>query len=1250
MPGNHKSELKKAAKACLKYERAFKSEHGRKPTQAEIKNDAAVYKIYKHHAWLKKSAKIMASAKRKRGLESGVKDSGRKRRKTKRGVHNISLSSIQRPVAPPPSERRNKNSKNSFPGMDRDRSGRGMNRTGKTLSPTRKQKQAPKNPDDTKGKPVQPTPTAPLSLETCTPLVVKVPEGVDVTPRNQTRPAHRPLTTGGRDSIMMSSRKRPVIPHWQQQKKAAQEPDSDEDLNEMLEDNADDNEMQEEDSDDDDQNAILRQMENDDRAEQQENVPPKDDDPAPNDEPISRLTKALNSARDKDGFHMPKPRAKRGKAAMSARMGTRTKSGPRKMGKSARKNASVSQNFVRLERGKGCSYSARRNRSKGQSGRKRTVKKHKLDKFGNPIQTRAYKWQQKKEMAEKANDNLYTELLDEKPKQMGESDDEDTPIMPANYGGGNRSMSTPKAGPRGELPPTTPLAPPTPYGVPPTPANGATIDRSAMTVHSYEGLSDEDLEAKMYEALKANFKHSDFRPGQKKTVMKILRGEPTLLILPTGGGKSLTFQLPAVMLGGLTLVITPLISLMKDQAESLPDAVTGAVWNSAHAKEDNWQTIVALREGRIQVLFISPERLFSASFQRVITRLSYPVTFACVDEAHCVSEWSHNFRPAYLRIQGVLKDIFHVKRVLALTATATQLTTTSVMKSLGLPKENLVRVTKSRDNLHLTISRENNNMRALLSMITSPRFKKLEGGFIVYVSYIREATSLVTNIRTKIPKTHAYHGKLPPDQRAKIQDDFMANKIKVVVATIAFGMGLDKQDVSAVIHYNCPRTFEHYVQEVGRAGRDGNPAECHCFFREKHLVKMRSLIYSDGLDQAQIRDVLALIFGSKSRPGQAGDFVGVARDKIGARWDVGPAIIGTLLSRLEIDHDVVKVHPDLHDKVKIGFCERNGDKKCGEAFKTFAKMLEMLNPRGGYYFPRVTQWATWCGVEIVDIQRDIMDLKRRRLITVKWDDRSYCVKLLKGQAEVDRDDLVRKLSKYFHDTEALALEKVNAIAQAMKATSCDTYHEAENDTKNSERLHELVEGYFKCQNSAEFVQQLDSMCDEADRMGDTEISEKHFMYKELRSDASAFVCQHREIPARAIARIFHGMSSPQYPYRNYCKNPFWEKHLNFPFKQLLSVVRRVRAPLMSKLIASGTRRKIKEDVVEMDESDRKTEEERAAYAQANDPRTGRKRKSKKGPSFLDFISDENKVRATEAAEVERKAKIDDEARKATLED
>ena len=338
--------------------------------------------------------------------------------------------------------------------------------------------------------------------------------------------------------------------------------------------------------------------------------------------------------------------------------------------------------------------------------------------------------------------------------------------------------------------------------------------------------------------LKKYFGYQDFRPGQEEIISQIQSGSDILAVMPTGAGKSICYQIPALLFSGLTLVISPLISLMKDQVDALRESgIPCAFLNSSLSEAEYRDVMRAAAYGMFKLLYIAPERLEAPGFSQMIQTL--PVSMVAVDEAHCVSQWGHDFRPSYVKIAEMVAQLPERPIVAAFTATATEQVREDIIKLLGLQNPYITVSSFDRPNLFFGVERPQRHR--LDSLLAALNRHKNESG-IIYCATRKTTEKVCATLRSRGISAGFYHGGLSASERDRVQEDFVYDRIQVMVATNAFGMGIDKPNVRFVFHFNMPKNMESYYQEAGRAGRDGDPAECILFFSQQDILTNKMLL------------------------------------------------------------------------------------------------------------------------------------------------------------------------------------------------------------------------------------------------------------------------------------------------------------------------------------------------------------------------------------------------------------------------
>ncbi|MFG6655881.1 ATP-dependent DNA helicase RecQ [Scandinavium sp. M-37] len=347
------------------------------------------------------------------------------------------------------------------------------------------------------------------------------------------------------------------------------------------------------------------------------------------------------------------------------------------------------------------------------------------------------------------------------------------------------------------------------------------------------------------QVLQETFGYQQFRPGQETIIDTVLEGRDCLVVMPTGGGKSLCYQVPALVLEGLTVVVSPLISLMKDQVDQLlANGVAAGCLNSAQSREQQQEVLAGCRSGTIRLLYIAPERLMMDNFIDQISQ--WPLSMVAVDEAHCISQWGHDFRPEYAAL-GQLRQRLPTVPFIALTATADDTTRSDIVRLLGLNDPFIQISSFDRPNIRYMLMEKFKPLDQLMRYVQDQRGKS----GIIYCNSRAKVEDTAARLQSKGISAGAYHAGLENSVRADVQERFQRDDLQIVVATVAFGMGINKPNVRFVVHFDIPRNIESYYQETGRAGRDGLPAEAMLFYDPADMAWLRKCLEEKPAGQLQ---------------------------------------------------------------------------------------------------------------------------------------------------------------------------------------------------------------------------------------------------------------------------------------------------------------------------------------------------------------------------------------------------------------
>ena len=698
------------------------------------------------------------------------------------------------------------------------------------------------------------------------------------------------------------------------------------------------------------------------------------------------------------------------------------------------------------------------------------------------------------------------------------------------------------------------------------------LDTAMRSIEFGHALRNSTESEVVREHLKDIFGFAGLRDGQLRIIKRILEGKSTLAIMPTGHGKSLLYQIPALVLETKApiIVVSPLLALMKDQMSKLPKVIKHGILCSGQPSSEAFDTLDKIRSNKIKVVFISPERLYSKVFIKAFQSIGEAPPFVCIDEAHCISEWGNNFRPAYYRLGRILREELRVETVLALTATATMKAISSICNVLNLESSSVIKEKSVRSNLHLHVSELNRDTfkETVLGLLQPGGCLESKRSVIIYCNFQLEAELVAAHLYTHGILAKAYHGKMSMPDRNHVQDMFCKGKIRVVAATTAFGMGLDKKDVDAVIHSEMPRSVEEYVQQIGRAGRDGRDASCHMYFSEKGYRRLRSYCHSDEIDESSIHSLLCKMFSGRTIEGlEGGNAIGVLPlREISIELDVKESTIETILTFLE-------------DMKADGSAEK-GDEAAGGAiirllqpllghvydfvfFETSESMADKFplmkhienasrgkTLRGGHYTIEISKLAKESKMTLVEIQDSIRMMQKMRVAECRLKDPALCYEI--RHVPQNKRSLAQRISSRLREISKEGTYRLDYLYRVITLSNKDS---GEDKNDGDQFLKTGIQRYFD-ENSDEYYQSLESSVQK-----DT-VPNNKFISRDIRVfiQGNKHLLQRQKVAplltGRAIARIMQGISSPAYPASTWARNTMWERYMDTDFEFLLKAANR----------------------------------------------------------------------------------------------
>ncbi len=602
----------------------------------------------------------------------------------------------------------------------------------------------------------------------------------------------------------------------------------------------------------------------------------------------------------------------------------------------------------------------------------------------------------------------------------------------------------------------------------------------------------------MKEVLEDVFGFGELRAGQAEVVEVLVNGRGALAIFPTGGGKSLCYQLPAVVLEGTALVVSPLLALMKDQVDGLvAKGVAAARLDSTLGADEYAGVVSRLLAGELKLLYVSPEKLGNAEFRKLLKGIE--ISLIAVDEAHCISEWGHNFRPDYLKLDRIFKGL-KVKRILALTATATPKVEADIRRQFGIAKRDTVKLSFHRENLDLRVTpcSVEERKRILLESLST-----YGSPAVVYVTRQETAEEVATFLTKNGLAARAYHAGLRTDLRREIQEDFMGGRTGTVVATIAFGMGVDKADVRTVMHYNLPKSLENYTQEIGRAGRDGGAAVCEWLACAEDATVLENFIFSDTPGERALRNLLERIL-------KLGNEFDVSLYDLATTCDIRQTVVSTVLAYLEMD-GILEARGSYFNAHRVKLLRPLEKVLAGRSVKErglVKGIFEGLDEEWKWWTVKAIETAERLGISPVKLRGMMSELEEAGDVSLKRSNWRQAYRMKKEPGEIRL--LMEAMAASFQEKEASDLKRLEQMLALSSTRVC------------------LTKTLLR-----HFGEKMESDCGHCDRcLGKTPKKLKRKKARktttaELEAMKALFDARHAALGTpRQMARFLCGMSSP----------------------------------------------------------------------------------------------------------------------------